>query len=40
MIVRGGTALGTEGHMRVTFGTRPENDRFLAAMDEVLASGS
>jgi histidinol-phosphate aminotransferase len=37
VIVRGGTALGSEGHMRVTFGTRPENDRFLAAMDEVLA---
>jgi histidinol-phosphate aminotransferase len=36
VIVRGGTALGSEGHMRVTFGTRPENDRFLAAMDEVL----
>jgi histidinol-phosphate aminotransferase len=38
VIVRGGTALGSEGHMRVTFGTRPENDRFLAAMDEVLAN--
>src|SRR3954452_16426031 len=38
VIVRGGAALGSEGHMRVTFGTRPENDRFLAAMDEVLAS--
>ena len=34
--MRGGTALGSEGHMRVTFGTRPENDRFLAAMDDVL----
>jgi histidinol-phosphate aminotransferase len=40
VIVRGGTALGSEGHMRVTFGTRSENDRFLAAMDEVLAPGS
>jgi histidinol-phosphate aminotransferase len=39
VIVRGGKALGAEGHMRVTFGTRSENDRFLAAMDEVLAEG-
>jgi histidinol-phosphate aminotransferase len=38
VIVRGGAALGSEGHMRVTFGTRAENDRFLAAMDEVLAA--
>jgi histidinol-phosphate aminotransferase len=38
VIVRGGTALGSEGHMRVTFGTRSENDRFLSAVDEVLAA--
>jgi histidinol-phosphate aminotransferase len=37
VIVRGGTALGSEGHLRVTYGTRSENDRFLAALDEVLA---
>jgi histidinol-phosphate aminotransferase len=37
VIVRGGTALGSPGHLRVTYGTRSENDRFLAAMDEVLA---
>jgi histidinol-phosphate aminotransferase len=37
VIVRGGTALGSGGHMRVTYGTRQENDRFLAALDEVLA---
>jgi histidinol-phosphate aminotransferase len=36
VIVRGGTALGLEGHLRVTYGTRSENDRFLAALDEVL----
>jgi histidinol-phosphate aminotransferase len=36
VIVRGGTALGGEGHVRVTYGTREENDRFLAALDEVL----
>jgi histidinol-phosphate aminotransferase len=36
VIVRGGAALGDEGHLRVTYGTRAENDRFLAALDEVL----
>jgi histidinol-phosphate aminotransferase len=36
VIVRGGTALGSEGHFRVTYGTRSENDRFLTALDEVL----
>jgi histidinol-phosphate aminotransferase len=36
VIVRSGKALGGEGHLRVTYGTRPENDRFLAALDEVL----
>ena len=38
VIVRGGAALGEEGHIRVTYGTRPENDRFLAALDEALAA--
>ena len=37
VVVRGGEALGQAGHLRVTYGTRPENDRFLAALDEVLA---
>ena len=37
VIVRGGGALGDEGHFRVTYGTRAENDRFLQAVDEVLA---
>jgi histidinol-phosphate aminotransferase len=36
VIVRGGAALGDAGHMRVTYGTREENDRFLAALDDVL----
>jgi len=36
--VRSGTALGGEGHLRVTYGTRTENDRFLRALDEVLAA--
>jgi histidinol-phosphate aminotransferase len=36
VIVRAGAALGEEGHLRVTYGTRPENDRLLAALDEVL----
>jgi histidinol-phosphate aminotransferase len=34
--VRGGTALGGPGHIRVTYGTRPENERFLAALGEAL----
>jgi histidinol-phosphate aminotransferase len=38
VIVRGGSALGQPGHIRVTYGTRPENDRFLAALDEALAA--
>ena len=37
VIVRAGTAMGEEGHLRVTYGTRHENERFLAALDEVLA---
>jgi histidinol-phosphate aminotransferase len=36
VIVRAGTALGQEGWMRVTYGTRGENDRFLAALDQLL----
>jgi histidinol-phosphate aminotransferase len=35
VIVRAGKALGQEGWMRVTYGSRGENDRFLAALDEV-----
>ena len=37
VIVREGTALGVPGHLRVTYGTRPENERFLAALDGTLA---
>ena len=40
VIVRGGTALGDPGHLRVTYGTRPDTDRFLAALDEVLAEAA
>ncbi len=36
IIVRAGRALGGEGRMRVTYGSRFENDRFLAALDELL----
>ena len=36
VIVRGGKSLGAEGHFRVTYGTREENNRFLAALDELL----
>jgi histidinol-phosphate aminotransferase len=38
VIVRGGGALGDEGHIRVTYGTRSENDAFLGALDESLAA--
>jgi histidinol-phosphate aminotransferase len=36
VIVRAGRALGQEGFVRVTYGTRHENDRFLAALGETL----
>jgi histidinol-phosphate aminotransferase len=36
VIVRAGGALGQAGWLRVTYGARHENDRFLAALDEVL----
>ena len=36
VIVRAGKALGEAGRMRVTYGSRSENDRFLAALDELL----
>jgi histidinol-phosphate aminotransferase len=36
VIVRAGRALGQQGWLRVTYGTRQENDRFLAALDEAL----
>jgi histidinol-phosphate aminotransferase len=37
VIVRAGSALGERGRLRVTYGTRSENDRFLAALDALLA---
>ena len=36
VIVRAGKSLGEAGRFRVTYGTRPENDRFLAAFDELV----
>ncbi|HYI38459.1 MAG TPA: histidinol-phosphate transaminase [Thermoleophilaceae bacterium] len=36
VIVRAGSALGEEGRLRVTYGTRAENDRFMAALDALL----
>jgi histidinol-phosphate aminotransferase len=36
VLVRAGTALGGEGALRVTYGTPAENERFLAALAEVL----
>ena len=38
VIVRAGSALGEQGRLRVTYGTRPENERFLSALDDVLAN--
>ncbi len=37
VIVRAGAALGEAGRLRVTYGTRAENDRFLGALDAALA---
>jgi histidinol-phosphate aminotransferase len=36
VIVRAGKDLGEQGRMRVTYGSRTENDRFLAALDGLL----
>ena len=36
VIVRAGAALGDEGHLRVTLGTRAQNERFVTALDELL----
>jgi histidinol-phosphate aminotransferase len=38
VIVRAGRDLGGPGHLRVTYGTRAENERFLRALDEVLGA--
>jgi histidinol-phosphate aminotransferase len=38
VLVRGGSALGREGALRVTYGTAQENLRFLDALGEVLQS--
>jgi histidinol-phosphate aminotransferase len=40
VIVRAGSDLGGPGWFRVTYGTRPENDRFLAALDQALAEAA
>jgi histidinol-phosphate aminotransferase len=36
IVVRPGTPLGGPGHIRVTYGTRAENDRLLEALGEIL----
>jgi histidinol-phosphate aminotransferase len=36
IVVRGGEGLGGPGHIRVTYGTREENSRFVAALSEAL----
>jgi histidinol-phosphate aminotransferase len=37
ILVRAGAALGRAGAMRVTYGTPQQNDRFLAALGDLLA---
>jgi histidinol-phosphate aminotransferase len=39
VIVRAGEGLGGPGRIRVTYGTRSENERFLAALAEIVANG-
>jgi histidinol-phosphate aminotransferase len=36
VIVRGGAGLGAPGHIRVTYGTRAENERLLSALGDAL----
>ena len=36
VLVRAGTPLGGPGHIRVTYGTHSENERFIAALGETL----
>jgi histidinol-phosphate aminotransferase len=36
VVVRPGTPLGGPGHIRVTYGTREQNERFLAALGGAL----
>jgi histidinol-phosphate aminotransferase len=38
VFVRAGSALGRDGSLRVTYGTPGENDRFLAALGELLGA--
>jgi histidinol-phosphate/aromatic aminotransferase/cobyric acid decarboxylase-like protein len=37
VVVRCGEGLGDPGHIRVTYGSRAENERFLGALGETLA---
>jgi len=37
IVVRGGTSLGGPGHIRVTYGTRGENERFLEALEAAVS---
>jgi histidinol-phosphate/aromatic aminotransferase/cobyric acid decarboxylase-like protein len=36
VIVRAGSGLGGSGHIRVTYGARDENERFVAALRDAL----
>jgi histidinol-phosphate aminotransferase len=35
--VRAGTGLGGPGHLRITYGTRPENERLMEALQEIVS---
>jgi len=37
IVVRGGASLGGPGHIRVTYGTHAENERFLEALAEAIS---
>src|SRR4051794_652584 len=37
IVVRSGASLGGPGHIRVTYGTRPQNERFLEALGAAIA---
>jgi histidinol-phosphate aminotransferase len=38
ILVRAGTPLGGPGHIRVSYGTPAENERFLSAIGEIISA--
>jgi len=39
IIVRDGAALGYPGHVRMTIGTREQNEKVIGALEEIIAAG-